>query len=229
MSIREEWLVRDALVVDGDRFQLRCRSTFSGTRLTDFVQELHSAIAGGLLEDAAHVEVSVATVGELWTAGELLAAVASAPHIGLRTLSLGALLGAPDLGGIEQSWAQVKQAFPALEHGPAACWRWAVRPRLRVVRVGAHFTKVRPNQVFELEKDGAGPWLALRDPAPGETAFDALALRGAVGSSNVTELAVSPLEPGDEVRVNGRLVDVHPLAIHRDGEVLRKERFSGSP
>lgn len=229
VSIRNEWVERGALVIDGDTFKVRCRSTFSGTRLYDFAEGLERAVSDGLLEGAAHVEVAVATVGELWAAGSILEAVASVPNPRLRTLGLGALLGAPGLADIEGSWPRVKRSFPALEHGPADCWRWATSPRLRVVHVGPHFARVSPNQLFLLEADGGGPWLALRDPPQGATAFDALALQVSVNSSNVAEVNASPLEADDQVRVNGIEVEVDRLSVHRNGELLHKGTIQWFP
>lgn len=229
MAIQEEWSQSDQLRIEGDAFRLRCRSTFSGTRWSDFARELEQAVALGLLEGAVHVELALSTVEELWTGGEFLSVIASMPNPALRTLSLGSLLGAPDLQRIEASWPDVQRAFPALEHGADACWRWAAKPRLRVVEVGPHFAMVRPNEVLPLEANGQGPWLTLRPVPEGGSPFDATALQTAVGSSNVTTMTVSPLELSDEVRVNGAPVKVQPLSVHRNGEVLRKGTIQWFP
>jgi hypothetical protein len=229
VSVREEWTQAGALLIEGDTIRVRCRSTFSGTRWPDFARELAQAVSLGLLEGAAHVEIALPTVGELWTAGELLSVVASVPSPALRSLSLGSLLGAPELKRIEASWSEVQRAFPAIEHGANGCWQWAAKPRLRVVEVGPHFVTVRPNQVFTLEANGAGPWLSLRPPPAGGTEFDAVALQTSVSSGNVATMVVSPLEAGDEVRVNGAPVQIHPLSMHRNGQVLRKGTMEWLP
>ena len=88
---------------------------------------------------------------------------------------------------------------------------------------------MRPNQVFTLEANGSGPWLSLRPPPAGGTEFDAVALQTSVSSGNVATMVVSPLEAGDEVRVNGAPVQIHPLSMHRNGQVLRKGTMEWLP
>lgn len=229
MSIRDTWVESDALLIEGDTFRVRCRSTFSGTRRTDFTRALSAAVATGLLDGAVHVEVALTTLGELWASDGLLEAIAAVHNPTVQTLSLGALLGTPDEARIARAWPHVQRAFPALQHDARGCWRWATKPRLRLLHVGPHFASMTPNTVLTLEANGYGPWLMLRSPPPGGTEFDSLALRAAIDSSNIAEVGVSPLEDDDEVRVNGRVVKKETLMMHRDGAELRKGTIQWFP
>lgn len=209
------------MVIDGDTFKVRCCSTFSGNRLT-LCDELSRAVANGLLDGAVHVEAALATMGELWMGEALLRALATVPNPTVRTVSLGALLGTPDVERLERAWPHLTTAFPSLEHGPERSWRMATNPRLRALEVGPHFAVAQPNQVFALKANGWGPRLVLRESADAQNPFDALSLSVNVSSNNCVEAHVDPLEPGDVVRVNGREVKVQTLSMHRGGQVIKK-------
>lgn len=209
-------------MVDGTRWRLRCTSTRSGNRWSGFTSELRAAVLDGLLDDAEHVEVALATLGELWTAAAVVEALAARDNPGLRTLSLGALLSTPDAQRLERAWAMAMRAFPSLEHGLEDCWRAATKPRVTITAVGPHFASFHVGQSFPLEADGSGPFLALRPPRPGESPFDAPSLRANVSSDNVAEIAVERLEPEDVVQVNGRPVPLEPLIVHRGAERITK-------
>lgn len=69
----------------------------------------------------------------------------------------------------------------------------------------------------------------MRLQRAGGSAFGAVALRASVNSSNVTELALQPLEAEDVCRINGRSVATQRLLMHRDGTVVEKRPSPKSP
>lgn len=144
------------------------------------------------------------------------------PKPRLKRISFGPVFRPLNVERLREPWA----LLPQLEHGPETSWRSATRPRLEVFSVGPHFLNFKIGQVFELLPDGTGPWLSLREPAAGLTVFDTLALKAGVSSDNIVEVNVAPLEPNDEVRINGELVQTHPLWVHRGQEKLKKATLS---
>jgi len=228
-SLRRRWEESGALAVERGLWRLRCASTFAGTRWTDFTRDLRAAVLAGLLEGAEHVEVALGTLGELWTAGAVMAALAAKPSPTVRTISLGALLSTPDMDRLSGAWPDVERAFPSLEHGPEACWRAATKPRVTITAVGPHFASFRVGQSFPLQADGSGPFLSLKAPGPGQSPFDVPSLRAHVSPENVTEISAEPLEPGDVVQVNGRPVPLHPLVVHRDGQRITRATLRWLP
>ena len=202
--------------LEGGRWLVRSHSTGAGDVRLEAEATLLDRVARGALDDAHEVEISLATLGGPDNARRWVETLAARPPPALKRLSFGALLRPPDLERLRASWARI----PTLEHGPETSWRAATRPRLEIFAVGPHFLSFRPGDVYELAADGTGPWLSLRAPARDQSPFDVLALKAAVSSDNVVEVVVSPLEPEDEVRINGEAVEHQQLWLHRGAEKL---------